>query len=242
MPTIRATSQFPDMLLYSLGQMHILDPDYPKRLKRFLSGDQHIYLCNASGTGKTRLLFESLAQEWGIYLTCFHDRTSDPYGSPDLQKALSELAWDDDNNRILSDIALSSPDSEQALILNRQRVATLLRRVILARLLVLDCFIDVVNEMHIPDAVARRKWLILQLLPTETVGEDVFVRLIGYIDDLSDPEVFARISTLRVTSRAKAAFVAIDEAQVALKMHRYSFVLKIQERDRYARRRVVKEG
>ncbi|KZW01018.1 hypothetical protein EXIGLDRAFT_830425 [Exidia glandulosa HHB12029] len=228
MPTIRPTSQTPDMLLCALGGMHILDPDYPSRLEDFLSGDQHIYLCNASGTGKTRLLFESLSQKWGIYLTCYHDHRSDPYGSGDLHQALSGLNWDSATRRLLCDIPLRGPGSRHASValdLNRRRAANVLRRVLLARLLVFDHFIAAVDQLGIPDDVARRKWFILQVRPDVTSGRDIFLDLWDLISNLSDLEVLDRISALRVTNRTKLAFVAVDEAQVALKMNPRAFVV-----------------
>ncbi|KZW00177.1 hypothetical protein EXIGLDRAFT_831019 [Exidia glandulosa HHB12029] len=242
MPTIRATSQTPDMLLYALGEMHILDPDYPSRLEDFLSGDQHIYLCNASGTGKTRLLFESLSQKWGIYLTCYYDYRSDPYGSGDLHKALSGLNWDSATRRLLCDIPLRGPGSRHASValdLNRRRAATVLRRVLLARLLVFDHFIAAVNQLGIPDDVARRKWFILQVRPNVTGGRDIFLELYDRINYLTDLDVLERISTLSVANRTKLAFLAVDEAQVALKMNPRAFVFSQGRRHAGALREIV---
>ncbi|EJD35942.1 hypothetical protein AURDEDRAFT_175020 [Auricularia subglabra TFB-10046 SS5] len=154
---------YPDMLLYALGNPERLDGDYARRLSDFVSGDGHIYLCNASGTGKMRLLFETLARNWGIYFTCAFSVFSDPYGPRDLQSAVRTIQVGSINGQVLQDIARLSGkgyrDAQITIGANRTYTDRVLRRVFLARLLVLDHYCTLVRELGIPDDVARHKWV-----------------------------------------------------------------------------------
>ena len=43
-PHVYGSTGDPDMLMYALGRMHDLDPEYPARLADLLSGDNHVYV------------------------------------------------------------------------------------------------------------------------------------------------------------------------------------------------------
>ncbi|KAL0569135.1 hypothetical protein V5O48_012836 [Marasmius crinis-equi] len=65
------------------------DPVLKERVDSIFSG-QHTFLLNTSGSGKTRLLYEGLCENWGLYFTSIVDTTY--LGSRDLEYAIrSEL-------------------------------------------------------------------------------------------------------------------------------------------------------
>ncbi|EJD35937.1 hypothetical protein AURDEDRAFT_188574 [Auricularia subglabra TFB-10046 SS5] len=224
MPRMFGKTPYPDLLLYALGNLETLDPDYPQRLADFTSGENHIYLCDASGTGKTRLLFETLAHQWGLYLTCSFSVPSDPYGSSDLSRALNALQTGMENGMFIRQhITPSSRNGRTLLQQNRDYASLVFRRILLGRLLVLDHFCSLVRELSIPDDVARRKWLLYQLRPEELNGWDVFHNLMRHLRLLSDDQLSTRLRDLYQAHRSKLTFVAIDEAQAALNVTDRSF-------------------
>ena len=191
------------------------------------------YLCNASGTGKTRILFELLSQNWGIYLTCYFDNVSDPYGSSDVDHALYVLQREGINGRYLEDVIFSGPGSSHALTeleANRSSAAIALRWVMLARLIGLDHFVSLVDKLGISDLDARRKWLLVQLRPGDILYGDLFEQLVRHVSKLPSDDIAKRISTLYKKHHSKIAFVALDEAQVALNMSPRAFAFSDDQR------------
>ncbi|EJD43859.1 hypothetical protein AURDEDRAFT_167242 [Auricularia subglabra TFB-10046 SS5] len=90
----------PDMLLAALeGDLDVpperrLDPlaEIEKRVFKLMSGRNVCWdLLNASGSGKTRLLFEILVRHWAFYFVCVHNHDSQPYGSKDIDHAVDIL-------------------------------------------------------------------------------------------------------------------------------------------------------
>lgn len=229
---------YPDMLLYALGNLEMLDSDFARRLSDFVSGESHLYLCNASGTGKTRLVFETLAHHWGIYFTCAFNVYSDPYGSRDLQSALSTVQLGNVNGQMLRHtVRLSGKGSRDAPITiaaNRAYADCVLRRVFLARLLVLDHYYALVRQLGLSDEVARRNWLLLQLRPSEIAFADIFDHLIIVVHNIPDDQVAQKLHDLYHKHRSRIKFVAIDEAQVALHLFHCREAFAYNDGRRYA--------
>ncbi|KZV95464.1 hypothetical protein EXIGLDRAFT_472392 [Exidia glandulosa HHB12029] len=195
----------PDMLLYQLGELRTLDPAFPDRLHAFVEGDDHLLLVNQSGTGKTRLLFETLCHHWGLYLTCAQDINLNPYGSHDITAVFIML--DRFRHRVLELARLSSRSSKfKAAVYANQMTARLL-----------------VQSHGVPDADARKKWLVLQLRPDDILdGRDLFLDLVHDWES-SDFDAWPEIPRFMRNVGVLLEFVALDEAQMAGRAFRRSF-------------------
>lgn len=185
------------------------------------------YLSNASGTGKTRLVFEVLARHWGLYFTCTADGVTDPYGSTDVSHALSDLSTYTLDGQGLVDTTLTPsrlrPTQLAALQHNRRIARHVFRRLVLSRLLMLQQFCRMVDEHRVPEEEAKRQWLLVQLRPRVLLLNDGFEHVLLYTRDLTDEQVTERFAGLWSDLRSRITFIAVDEAQVALQMYRASF-------------------
>ncbi|EJD42107.1 hypothetical protein AURDEDRAFT_186239 [Auricularia subglabra TFB-10046 SS5] len=217
----------PDMLLYSLGHLDRLDPSFPDRLTALTSQERHIYLSNASGTGKTRMLFEILAAHWGFYFSCTADAVVDPYGSLDVTTALDRMV----TGRVgTPGIYRSVPfrdgvprDVRWQVVHNRRVAHSCLALVLLARLMIFQKFLAVLSDVSMPESEARLKWLLLQLRPDSYLWTDVFRSLVAYLGALDEVTVAARLAALYADTKSRITFVAIDETNVALNKYPASF-------------------
>ncbi|KAH7104355.1 hypothetical protein BKA62DRAFT_635475 [Auriculariales sp. MPI-PUGE-AT-0066] len=209
----------PDMLLYKLGQLDDLDATFADRYEKFTARNEHTVLVNTSGTGKTRLLFETLTRVWGFYLTCEQNRIS-PYGSSDLPTVLKTAIQDE---------LTGPPDSwHEQHEMNKMYVRQDCNLLLLARLLVFQVFCDLVQSHHIDEKTARRQWLILQLrsdIIFEPPDSDIFSRLFARASTVDSALVEARLPIVLASCAYRPEIVAVDEANVASKMHLTSFVL-----------------
>ncbi|KZW00165.1 hypothetical protein EXIGLDRAFT_177101 [Exidia glandulosa HHB12029] len=155
---------YPDLNLYALGSLEVLDPEFPSRFEDFVSGDTHISLVNTSGSGKTRLLFETVHRRWGLYFNSSYEGTSNPLGSYD---------WTSGIDRLKADLRLYLPEpreeneAEYLPLLHRNEAAVSLEvgSLLLSRLIVLDYFVDVVTELALDESEAISRWALLQLRP-----------------------------------------------------------------------------
>lgn len=200
----------PDFLLYKLGRLHDLDPTFSQRLDDFVSGDAHMRLVNVSGSGKTRLVFETLFAHWGFYLTPDATVAVNPHGSGDVLQMLRTLG--SDSIRDLDSIR-GSHSRRIRLLVQRDLVSRRLGAVMLARLLILERFLELVAAAGISDAEARAKWLWLQLRPHELVGADIFSRVALQLQLLPPEQLRARLDAAVEHCGTKIEFVALDEAQ-----------------------------
>ncbi|EJD43858.1 hypothetical protein AURDEDRAFT_185422 [Auricularia subglabra TFB-10046 SS5] len=217
----------PDFLLYQLGCLERLDSTFPEKLDGVLSGNDHVYLSNASGTGKTRMSFEILARNWGIYLSCYVDYTSDPYGSFDLSRAVSEITGTRKlNSRFTPRIPVSTRLSQtwkEALDENRRIAHRYFRCLILARMLLFDVFLQLAAERCIPDHEARHHWLMIQLRPAVLLGDDTFKVVFVWLRRLNEDAVTQITETVLPKVLSRTTYIVVDEAQSALKSCRSAF-------------------
>ncbi|EJD41577.1 hypothetical protein AURDEDRAFT_186521 [Auricularia subglabra TFB-10046 SS5] len=210
--TVRRSEGHPDSVLYGLGQLEMLDPSFPGRLSDFTAGPDHLLLVNASGTGKTRLVLETLYQHWGLYFTAYRNSISDPYGSGDVALMLRQFIEQVLHERIpLPKKRNAQPPPE--LLKNKAIVANAVDDILFARLAVLDLFLKVVSDVGLSDTDARRKWFWLQVRPTDIVGLDVFDYAVGLFSALPRDEATHLLDRLLRDHSERFAFVAIDEAQ-----------------------------
>lgn len=168
------------------------------------------YLCNAAGSGKTRLLLEGLTLHWGLFFTLEKDDWG--VGSHDFSEALANLQSERFSDVVHGSLGLANSDSQDRLRTNQQIVRRRVQSVFLARLLVFDRFLQ-----HVPETmteqeenVYRLRWLILQVDPCilpERNGSDIFLSLTRLIleSSLSKPAVIQDIDT-RLQAHIEALF------------------------------------
>ncbi|KAJ7075261.1 hypothetical protein B0H15DRAFT_743157, partial [Mycena belliarum] len=136
----------PCMLLHDLGSFSD-DPVLRERVNGIFNKDRHTFLVNAPGTGKTRLAFEGLCQNWGLYFTAAVD--SSDLGSNDMNRILrNEVRW-----------ALRRPSRNDA---SRQTICRLFVQLLLSRLLVFHMFVQLAQNTGISE-YHKKLWLIAQL-------------------------------------------------------------------------------
>ncbi|KAH7098596.1 hypothetical protein BKA62DRAFT_365255 [Auriculariales sp. MPI-PUGE-AT-0066] len=206
----------PDMLLYGLGSLDQVDPQFAERLDRFMSHDDHTILLNTSGTGKTRMVFEVLSRTWGLYFTCASNQQT-PYG---LQFVLGFLG-----GTRLTGHPTTWP---QPLAANIARTRRNFYNIIAARLLVFRLFCDLVQSLNVEEQVARQRWLLLQLRSNiifDTPDDDIFDRLRMRVSLLQPVVVEQKLATLISSCAFSLAIIALDEANVASGMYETSYAL-----------------
>ncbi|PPR06272.1 hypothetical protein CVT24_000891 [Panaeolus cyanescens] len=182
----------PNLLLHDLGHFK-QSPDLQTRLNNIFMPNNHTFLVNTSGSGKTRLLLEGLCQQWGFYFTSLVD--SSLLGSSDVQNCIHTHVPDSAKFRHI----LPPPESaayDAALKTNRDIANRVFQQVFLARLLVFNVFAEIMiehaktaNSTCQPDPQTyRQRWLLLQLQPSIIDPEvwDVFDDLSSKLANTSD--------------------------------------------------------
>ncbi|KAJ7587997.1 hypothetical protein C8J56DRAFT_1079729 [Mycena floridula] len=186
------------------------DPRLNSRLENLLDGTP-TFLVNASGSGKTRLLYEGLCQNWGFYLTAVRD--SSKLVSYDLK-----TFW----------IALSSRPTFfdsipfQPLVNNNRRIARIAYRrfseLLLARLLIFRVFVqearrycETLCEEH------KRRWLLVQLMPPYIHIFSSLTRILQEADEAwvfkTIGEIFLELSSLTAANASGKFIITLDETQ-----------------------------
>ncbi|KAJ3741654.1 hypothetical protein EV360DRAFT_57840, partial [Lentinula raphanica] len=115
---------------------------------------------NASGTGKTRLLYEGLCKHWGFYFTAAVDTSR--LGSTDVQ---SDIKRRIEGHPVFMSMARDRGSYSETLT---SAIATLAHRcfseILLARLLVFKSYLEIVTEGGIED-IHKTRWFLVQLQP-----------------------------------------------------------------------------
>ncbi|CAG8549758.1 4902_t:CDS:2, partial [Acaulospora colombiana] len=226
-PSIRGK---PNLLLHNLGKV----PN--KFVDNLLEGLDHSprILCNVSGSGKTRLLLETLCHHWGFYFVVA--RGYDRIGSPDLQATIDSMEftpnWNYDVFKNSPSVPPSTTDIQNASSSNGSIAFHRLSRMMLSRRFVFDTFIKVVKEVYngvIPDT-AKLDWLLLQILPDRfPLGQDPFTSIINDCLIGVTQEVLAQLHNELEPGRIlgldqnKPFLLVIDEIQVAGERYKTSF-------------------
>jgi hypothetical protein len=137
------------------------------------------YLCDTSGSGKTRLLLEGLHRHWGFYFTACNQ--PDGVGSSDLRLALQKL-----DDSLISITPTNEPIVKRE---NVQRAEHTFLAVLCARVTIFRVFVECALELGLVIASQKHSWLLLQLQPKSIFGTDVFHELardMGCGSDLED--------------------------------------------------------
>ncbi|KAK1235308.1 hypothetical protein PQX77_001466 [Marasmius sp. AFHP31] len=223
---LRAPASEPAMVLFRLGTFSE-DKALEERVKDVFC-EKNTFLVNTSGTGKTRLLYEGLCVNWGIYFTSTVDSTG--LGLGDIQGIIGgggALDYDKHFVSILDPNSVSSSEFAETLRQNLQLAHQHLSVALLSRLIVFKTFLETAASQGNPPE-SRQLWLqwqlgILSKVPkvaqelrtcfTDDPGNSVDDALVDILDD---------IKSLRHSS-GETFYVVLDEANYASKCLDFSF-------------------
>ncbi|EAU81607.2 hypothetical protein CC1G_02623 [Coprinopsis cinerea okayama7 len=217
----------PNILLHDLGAFQE-DKVLQDRLKNIFMANNHTFLVNTSGSGKTRILLEGLCQNWGFYFTSLVD--SSLLGSTDVQNAISTHVPDTPGFRAELPPA-GTKTYEDSLKRNRQIASRVFRQVLLARLLLFHLFVTTMDRSTPPQTL-RERWLLLQLQPCLLNPRvwDIFHHLARELSTASDAYLNSQTETLLSEVRSILSqdghmpfFCVLDEAQHAATQHLPAF-------------------
>ncbi|KAH8917450.1 hypothetical protein BT69DRAFT_1286665 [Atractiella rhizophila] len=199
-------------------------------VKLFQPGISRV-LFNTSGSGKTRLLVEGLCQYWGFYFT------PDPHprlGSVDFSRSVHNVGSYIDAGITFAPNLPNSPNRRRVpLEQNRTIARTVFLSVLLARLLVLEAFLQA--GAGIPAVELRRRWTYLQLVPSVLQSQfsstevDIFDGVYQTIERHGDNDhhlVNSLIKRIRQDSRVSSIspfFLVLDEAQLCSNQYEGAF-------------------
>lgn len=211
----------PDLLLYRVGALEDLDKQFSPRFESITSSDSHSLIVNTSGTGKTRLLFETLSRHWGLYFTCYSNATASPYGSIDIHAVLNDLpTFRVDGQPLRDRLTLRGPGSRASkghLHHNQLVARTLIYGVLVSRLLVFNHVCTIGASLGLTDEVLRRRWFLIQLRPHECLQDhDFFSLMAKAIRDFPAEALLAEADRALADSKVHLQFIALDEAQTAM--------------------------
>ncbi|KAL1719904.1 hypothetical protein EV715DRAFT_250925 [Schizophyllum commune] len=154
----------PSLLLHELGcESH--PAAAASRLSSIFCPGQHTAFVNSSSTGKTRLLYEGLCKNWGLYVSC--NGKPPRLSSGDILAGI-QLADLQELNGV------DATDSARAQIseTNAEQMHDLSIRVLLCRLTIFKLYLASLPNAR--DLEYRKRWLLLQIAPRHMVREDVF--------------------------------------------------------------------
>lgn len=190
---------------------------------------------NTSGSGKTRLLYEGLCQNWGFYFTSALDVKAS-LASGDVYLSIE----DDLGRRDTAFTAILPPVNSLAfkplLEANINFANRLYSEILLARLIVFKLFIEIIHDLG--EGLTedhKRRWLTMQLYPHYvwdlTMG-DVFSCLAHYLrsaplsyieETLSRTLEETRVLYDNLADTPLHLFIALDKANVSSMMHISAF-------------------
>ncbi|KAK0487217.1 hypothetical protein IW261DRAFT_1603328 [Armillaria novae-zelandiae] len=218
LPALTRSSHYPELLLYKLGSFQ-KDASLQTRVQRFLERD-HMIFVNSGGSGKTRLMLETLCQSWGFYLSCspMLDATNN-LGSNDLWEVYDIFSTSPD---FTADVPTNKADPSFAR--NAELSKSLFTAVLLARLIVFYQFLRHVPPDQISDNVYKARWTALQVQPCLIRGfGDIFVSLLSHLRSIPLrllEKQCRSISTCisELLGSDDHLTIVLDEAQIAVEM------------------------
>ncbi|KAF8152550.1 hypothetical protein B0H34DRAFT_663642 [Crassisporium funariophilum] len=241
----------PNLLLHDLGSF-TRDVLLERRLRNIFMPNNHTFLVNTSGSGKTRLLLEGLCENWGFYFTSLVD--SSLLGSSDVQNSIQTHVPDSHKFRHILPPA-GSAGYEAALKANREIASRIFRQIFLARLMIFNLFAETMSTcikinggVHEDPHVYKSRWLLLQLQPSFVhpqvwdIFDELSCKLAGASDSFINTTTKTLLSNVRtLCSRVQPGgpatltqistsetaqtpiFCVLDEAQFAATQHNSSF-------------------
>ncbi|KAJ7741218.1 hypothetical protein DFH07DRAFT_838326 [Mycena maculata] len=200
----------PMVILNDLGSF-AGDPLLKLRIENIFMRGKRTLLVNTSGSGKTKLLFEGLCHEWGLYFTSRQDASH--LGSYDLHRIL--------NTTLTMDKHFSKkPDGDdKKLTYNRLQTYRRISEALLARLLIFHMFLEITTKRGRAEE-HKITWLLLQLDCVLGGHLDIFDDLTRALVEPKSVYTWARISdTLcdihSILQPDSHIFLVLDEAQAA---------------------------
>ncbi|KAJ7150876.1 hypothetical protein C8R43DRAFT_491746 [Mycena crocata] len=207
----------PSMLLDRLGTFPD-DPELQNRVQSIFVRGKDTFLVNTSGSGKTRLVFEGLCQEWGFYFSA-EDGTSG-YAAQELTEILKIGIPGE------SAFASELPSSDSAefktqLETNRRIAAHHFNAALLARLLMFQMFVEIMHETE-PAPKHKMRWLLFQLRSRLEGSWDSILRLTKILlkddDSYTNANIIETIAKIRdIFGGEFHLFYVLDEAQATTK-------------------------
>ncbi|KAJ6521346.1 hypothetical protein DFH09DRAFT_1425042 [Mycena vulgaris] len=201
------------IILHDLGSFHN-DPVLKDRTTRVFSR-KNKFLDNSSGTGKTRLLYEGLCQNWGLYFTVGVD--SGRLGARDIADTISDKFHGTSFNQFPS-------HDPEVMKQNSEVISGVFSTLLLARLLLFQAFLETASAEGLTEE-HKKQWLLMQLSPALLkVGYGVpacsqFPKILAKEDNTYVRENIS--DTLRKIRKLLGEdahlFFVLDEAQVAAK-------------------------
>ncbi|KAF9263226.1 hypothetical protein L218DRAFT_865552 [Marasmius fiardii PR-910] len=211
----------PPMALHRVGSF--MDDEILKSRMKSIFGGRNTFLLNASGTGKTRILYEGLGFHWGFYFTSAVDTTR--LGDRDLSSIINTGGL---FGKKQFSFLPSEGDISVDLHDNLSLAHTYFSAVLLARLLIFKIFLDSAVAHGYKDEY-KTIWLKVQL---QLWSDDSVIPFRALINDLVDsftqPEDFDAaisdtIEEIFSIQDISPVFVLLDEANSAVRRLQYSF-------------------
>ncbi|TRM66593.1 hypothetical protein BD626DRAFT_483185 [Schizophyllum amplum] len=207
----RASDSNPCLVLHDLGSMIDHQP-LQDRIRSVFTASSHTMFINASGSGKTRLLFEGLCEQWGVYMSCAMDASG--VGS-------RNLAWNILYGIEADEVFKTDPPWEMHQLCTNEGVAQrIFHSCFLAGLIFLKTFLESIDPEERDTLAARQRWLLLQTCPFGTNCGDVALTLSDCIQRASPTYIKHAIADtllhIRALLRRRDApiFCVVDECQV----------------------------
>ncbi|KAG8801183.1 hypothetical protein FRC17_006700, partial [Serendipita sp. 399] len=209
------TDGYPHLLLHRLWDLS-RDTTRTKLVE-----SSHVILCNASGTGKTRVLLEHLCRFYGFYFVAA--KGTDQVGSSDLEYVIKTLR----NYREMKEIDRTQNPEVIATTSasNEAVVAKRMKRILTARWIIFHTFLEQVaarNNGELPEKT-KYYWMLFQVLVSHHY--DLFVSLVrlmsGTDHETLDPLLEKYMDNARKAASGPDSSVAqrfyyfLDEVQSA---------------------------
>ncbi|KAG8817217.1 hypothetical protein FRC17_011324 [Serendipita sp. 399] len=210
LPALTFTASFPSLLLHNLGQPSH-DPLLANRVNRiFLPHSGLRFLCNTSGSGKTRLLLEGLWRDWGFYFTAYNG--FDHIGSSDFGRVLADME--------ASLTRLTEDNYAMAHAQNRILASRHLHLLLYVRILAFRIYLECASAL--PGGITeahKGRWTLLQVAPEillrrNDVFHEQFEMLKGASRDLLDVLIVLERRSIEKLLGPVSIFCVLDEAQV----------------------------
>ncbi|KDR71862.1 hypothetical protein GALMADRAFT_281689 [Galerina marginata CBS 339.88] len=211
----------PNLLLHDLGSF-TSDRILERRLHNIFMPNNHTFLVNTSGSGKTRLLLEGLCENWGFYFTSLVD--SSLLGSSDVQNSIQTHVPDSPGFRHVLPPA-GSTGYQAALKTNREIAGRIFRRIFLARLIIFNLFAETMNDLVKRDEaddphVYKARWLLLQLQPSFVHPQvwDIFDELSSKLSKATDSFINTKTKALLANARSLCSYAKTGVSTTPIQM------------------------
>lgn len=171
------------------------------------------FVCNTSGSGKTRLVLEGLWANWGFYFTTRPQ--PEGVGSSDLEEALSDM------ERFGQLTPITDQNRATALTENLNVSSRRFLLILYARMSIFRIFLECASAM--PGGITashKGRWLLIQVAPETFLFRDMFRSLVLWVGRASKDCLYRAIQVdcLHVERliglKPQAIFCVLDEAQI----------------------------